>query len=80
MSMYRNPEEHAANPPSSWRVVRVHGGAWHLVDTGGTVLASCRRKREAEEYRDGWASALYAMEARWYAGEPVPGWRPYAPA
>ena len=80
MSIFGGPAEHAANPPASWRVVKRAPRRWALtlVD-GGPVLDTFATRREAEAAKvDGWLVALYAKETRWYAGEPVAGWKPYA--
>lgn len=78
MSVYATPEENAANPPDTWTVVKGYGG-WHLTDQHGTVLDRFRTKREAEQARtDGQVARLWDQERRWYAGETIPGWKPYA--
>lgn len=77
MSLFANPAEHAANPPDTWKVTRV-GRRYALQTEGGIQLDSFERKRDAESARtSGFIARLYADEARWYAGEQVPGWRPY---
>lgn len=79
MSLFRSPEEHAANPPESWEVTKVMNKRWHLTTTAGTVLHSSERKRDCEELKtSGFYFNLYRKEARWYAGEEVSGWKPYA--
>lgn len=78
MSLYRGPEEHAANPPETWEVVK-GGRSWSLRDRAGAVLETFTTKREAELGRaDGRAANLYERERRWYAGENIAGWKPYA--
>ena len=81
MSLHRTPEEHAANPPESWEVVKAAPRLWHLRQAGGQgALATCKTKREAERLRvEGWLVNLYEKEGRWFAGEPVSGWKPYQP-
>lgn len=80
MSMFSSPEEHAANPPASWSVVRV-GRRYSLQTKDGGVLSSYERKRDAEEEKESGRSVnLYNKEARWYAGEQVDNWKPYVPA
>lgn len=77
MSLFGSPEEHAANPPESWRTMK-SGGRWALLAGDGGRLDTYRTKREAEEARrTGFYAELYADETRWYAGEAVRGWKPY---
>jgi hypothetical protein len=79
MALYSDPDQHAANPPSSWRVRKIKDRLWHVVDAAGTTLERATTKGEAERLRlDGFCARLWETERRWYAGEPVPGWRPYA--
>jgi hypothetical protein len=79
MSLFSNPEEHAANPPSTWLVVKT-GGCWSICAADGYELeGNFDRKRDAEAARtSGFAAQLYAKETRWYAGESVRGWKPYS--
>jgi hypothetical protein len=43
------------------------------------ILDSFTRKSDAEAATtEGWLLNLYRDEARWYAGESVRGWKPYA--
>lgn len=79
MSLFDSPEKHAANPPSTWRVVRAGTRQWtHVTSDGAVIGGPYDRKRDAE---DDLATSFYATlwdkERRWYAGEPVSGWRPY---
>jgi hypothetical protein len=79
MAVFTTPAEHAANPPESWRVVKVADRAWRVITTGGTVLEHATTKRHALELiESGTVRRTYDLETRWYAGETVPGWRPYA--
>ena len=84
MSLYANPREHAANPPETWRVVPRHPdvtGRWNIVDAQGAILEPARTKREALARiadRTCPSARLWEQERRWYAGETIPGWRPYA--
>lgn len=80
MSLFGNPERHADNPPETWRVVKVADRNWQLQTKDGGVLESGRKtRREAEELlTTGFYVDLYDKERRWYAGEPVAQWRPYA--
>lgn len=84
MSLHASPEENAANPPESWTIARVQSGSrarWELYTTPGTdyPTQSFGTKREAEEAtRGGHHFDLWHKERRWYAGEKVGQWRPYA--
>lgn len=79
MSTFTGPAEHAANPPETWRPVKVAERCWHLLTANGDCLdtfTTCRAATEAIKH--GVARRLYDDEARWYAGEQVAGWRPWA--
>lgn len=82
MVMFSSPEEHAANPPSSWLVVKVADRCWHLTTKDGVVLeygSRGRGKAATEALKAGGHSFRhYEDERRWYAGETVQNWRPYA--
>jgi hypothetical protein len=81
MALFATPQEHAANPPETWVVVKRGPRSWALTLNGDTtaVLDRFETKRAAEQARtEGFLVRLYRQEARWYAGEPVPGWRPYS--
>jgi len=76
--MFGSPEEHAANPPSSWKVVKAGPRLWHLTTKAGSVLTSMGTQRAAESGREeGFFANLYEKEGRWFRGEPVSGWKPY---
>lgn len=78
MSVFNNPTEHAENPPDTW-TVRKHGQRWELCTKDGGTLDSFPRKLDAEAERvGGHLARLYADETRWYAGESVHNWIPYA--
>lgn len=78
MSLFRNHVEHADNPPKSW-VIEHEGRRWFLRTKNGDTLQSYGTKHEAEEAkREGFWVDTYNEESRWYAGEAVRGWRPYA--
>jgi hypothetical protein len=82
VALFATPQEHAANPPESWVVVKRGPRSWALTPAGDpdVVLDQFETKRSAEQARtESFLVKLYRQEARWYAGEPVPGWRPYAP-
>lgn len=79
MALHLTPEEHDANPPSTW-TVRKNGTRWQLCDKDGGVLESTSTKKEAERLKvEGRLVALYNDEGRWFAGEHVRNWKPYAP-
>jgi len=80
MSIFSSPEEHAANPPETWEVVKAAYGTnpWRLMVCGHT-LESFKTKKEALAARaTGFYARLYEKELHWYAGGSVPGWRAYA--
>ncbi|TDB80295.1 hypothetical protein E1091_19295 [Micromonospora fluostatini] len=80
MALHRTPDEHDANPPRTWQVRKVSPHRWDLCDATGAVLGSYPTKKRAEQDKvTGPYVALYEKEGRWFAGEPVPGWKPYAP-
>jgi hypothetical protein len=81
MSLFRSPQEHAANPPESWTVVKAANRRWRLIagtDHNGNdiVLHSADTRQECEHKKtSGFYFDLYQTESRWYAGESVAGWR-----
>lgn len=81
MSLFSGPAEHAANPPQTWKVHRAAARVWQVTPAdGGAVLATYTSRNLAEQARvRGFLVTLYAKETRWYAGEPVDGWKPYVP-
>lgn len=79
MAVFTSPEASASNPPETWEVVKVAERLWRLTTADGAVLDSFTRKSDAEAAKtEGWLLNLYLDEARWYAGESVRGWKPYA--
>lgn len=81
MCIFDNPEQHAANPPETWEVVRVTDRHWDLRPRGAedASLATYPTKRQALLARtEGTWFDLYHREGRWYAGEDIPNWKPYA--
>jgi hypothetical protein len=81
MSLHHTPEQHEADPPEAWRVVKVAERCWHLVSSRGDdwVIATYLTRREAEAAKvDSPWVRLYEKETRWFAGEPVAQWKPYA--
>ena len=81
MSLHATPQDHDADPPASWTVVKAADRAWRLTSSLGHTIDTFTTRRDAEEERESgrWVN-LYAKEGRWFAGEPVTGWKPYAPA
>lgn len=81
MSVFPTPEAHAANPPESWTVTRISDRVWYLCAADGVMLDRFKSRDAAVEAKtSGWLFHLYHKEARWYAGENIPNWRPYAEA
>lgn len=82
MSLFRNPEEHAANPPETWQVDKVADRCWRLTAAGGTVtIDTFPTRKVAEAARAyGWAANLWHQETRWYGGEAIAGWKQYSPS
>jgi hypothetical protein len=77
--VYSDPETHAANPPSTWAVVKRTERSWVIVDQEGTVLERAETKRQAVEMLEsGILRRLYDSETRWYAGETPAGWKSWA--
>ena len=77
MSLFSNPEEHAANPPATWQITG-KGRYWHLRTASGGTLDSFGTKRAAEDARtSGFLVEMYEDETRWYRGESVRNWVPY---
>lgn len=77
MALFGTPEQHAANPPESWRVEKA-GRVWIVLDAEDTVLCACPTRHEAEDAKvTGFWADLYEKERRWFAGEMVAGWKPY---
>lgn len=74
--MFKNPEEHAANPPETWKVEKGAERLWHLKTKDGGVLDSFPTKTQAEQNRTtGFSAKLYEDERKWYAGEKRPGYK-----
>lgn len=81
MALFKSPQEHAANPPSTWQVVKVATGSWSLRTRDGAELDRQSTKKAAEALKvTGFYVTLYDKEGRWYKGEAIPNWRPYVPA
>lgn len=73
-------ETHADNGPATWTIHKVSKGHWQLRTKDGAVMETTTTRKLAvfltEPYS--WLVAAYEKEGRWYAGEDVPPWRPYA--
>jgi hypothetical protein len=83
MSYYSSPEELAANPPESWRVVKRAERLWHLlIDSSHEHPAETfTTRRAALAERDDPTSRLrraVEQERRWMAGETPAGWKSHA--
>lgn len=83
MSLFNGPEEHAANPPESWQIVRVPSGtrarfALKISEHQPHPETFATRGDAENERTKGHTRRLYDDETRWYAGESVRGWRPWA--
>lgn len=91
MSLFESPEDHAANPPETWRIVKYGRGfafvtkdtTDEMVQRGGiSTLDHFERKRDAVAALSGetrsWALTQYERDTRWYAGETPPGQRSWA--
>lgn len=74
-----NQQRHDAFPPSTWTVAKAAERLWKLVTPDGVVITYTKTKREAlAECEDGFFVRHWEKERRWYAGEHVQGWKPYA--
>ncbi len=80
MTIFRNPEEHTAHPPSSWWVVKKADRVWWLTCGDGEYpLESFSTKRAAELAREvGWLVKQYEADGRWYEGETPAGHRSWS--
>lgn len=75
MSLFMGPEEHAANPPSTWNVVKV-GSRWALRTTPDQTFETYRSRKAAEADKvEGHWTCAYAEDGRWYAGDTPAGWK-----
>lgn len=80
MALHLTPEEHDANPPHTWEVIKHPGGRrWKLQQKGAEYpIATFNSKREAVKAKSsGQYVELYEKEGRWFSGKPVPGWKSY---
>lgn len=70
---------HVENSPETWQVAKLGKGFWALQTKDGHTLDRFTTKHVAEQAKvSGFYVNLYRKEGRWYAGENVPGWKPYA--
>lgn len=78
MALFRTPQEHADNPPSTWVVAKKADRVWAIRLADGTEINSFSTRKEAlERIAKGFYPDLYEKERRWFAGEKVRGWRSY---
>lgn len=78
MSLFKGPEEHAANPPETWTIERRGNRWWATLSQGGDVLEWHETKKAAtESLSTGPSAVLYRQETDWYAGKTPPGWVTY---
>ncbi len=72
-------EDHHKYPPEIW-VVKKHGSKWGVFTTeSDNPINTFTTKIEAiRATTNGLLVDLYEKERRWYAGETVTGWKPYA--
>jgi hypothetical protein len=81
VSLHNTPQEHDADPPSSWAVVKIAERCWHLESSLGGQLGTYPTRHAAlADKESGWLVNLYEKEGRWFKGEPVANWKPYRPA
>lgn len=86
MSLFATPEAHAANPPESWTVERIAGNGARakfglVIEPGAGPAETFGTRQDAERAKNNpqsWLRSLYEKERRWYAGENIAGWRPWA--
>jgi hypothetical protein len=84
-------ETHPHNPPETWKVQKITPRNWALTtadtrpynDVDGwdhrCIIATFPRRKDAAMAKTvGFWVDLYEKERRWYAGEQVAGWKPYA--
>lgn len=68
--LHNTREEHEANPPSSWTVVKVADRCWRLQDARGVVLATEKSRMLAEEARTtGYFARMYEREGEEFAAQ-----------
>lgn len=81
MSIFSGPQEHEANPPSSWTVRKI-GRKWGLfLADYDNPADTFKTKTDAEAAKcSGFLFDLYEREKRWYAGGHVAGWKTYRAA
>jgi hypothetical protein len=79
MALFASEDEHAANPPATWRVVKIAPRHWVLHTAADGWLGTFATRKQATEAKShGFGVDLYDKERRWYAGERVEGWKPYS--
>lgn len=77
MCIFDNPEQHAANPPETWKVVKVADRWWDLMAGDASLDSFTTRKAALLARTEGQYFNLYQKEGRWYAGEDIPNWKPW---
>ena len=79
MSLHHTPEDHDADPPAKWLVVKDAERSWHLDSSLGGTFGYYKTRKAAEADRlSGFSVGLYEREGRWFAGQTPAGWRPYS--
>lgn len=80
MTLHSTPEDHAADPPAGWRVVKVADRCWHLDSALGGTIDYFTTKRDAEAARQPGShlARQYDADGRWFAGETPTGHNSYA--
>lgn len=78
MSLHLTPEQHYLDPPEKWSVGKFAPRGWRLMSSLGWVIDTYPTRWQAAEAKThGRYAAQYRSEARWFAGLPVTGWKPY---
>jgi hypothetical protein len=66
VSLFSGPEEHAANPPSTWQVVKAGDRVWQLRSKEGVVFETFKTRKAAVEAKtDSWLTRQYEKDGRW---------------
>lgn len=76
--LFRNSEEHAANAPETWEVIKLAEKLWALRANGVTFQTYQTRKAAEADKVDGPYARQYAKEGKWMAGVTPAGWKPYS--
>jgi hypothetical protein len=80
MALHLTPEDHNADPPEKWIVVKVGEKCWQLDTSLGHALGHypTRKAAEADKLTGPYVS-LFEKEGRWFRGESIAQWKPYVP-